>query len=168
MHFSFPIFATCVKVAEQGKRRRTFICLISIAVTYQNFQKYFSFPIFATCLTHFSLDLIIRMIFGEKYRAWSSLLCSLLHYPVALSFSGPNILLSTIFSKTHILYISVECHTFRPGGSTCWLSLSGLMDLGDSLHEDDDKLSVRTLMRAEWRLTQPQSALKLRVTFQMS
>jgi hypothetical protein len=34
------------------------------------------------------------MIFGEEYRAYSSLLCSLLHSPVTSSLLGPNILLS--------------------------------------------------------------------------
>ena len=43
------------------------------------------------------LNLITRMIFGEEYRVWSSSLCSLLHSPVTLSLSGPNILLSTLF-----------------------------------------------------------------------
>jgi hypothetical protein len=38
---------------------------------------------------------IIRILFGEEYKSWSSLLCSLLHYPVTLSLLGPNILLIT-------------------------------------------------------------------------
>jgi hypothetical protein len=44
-------------------------------------------PIRATCPAHLSLlDLITRMIFGEEYRAYSSLLlCSLLYSPVLSS-----------------------------------------------------------------------------------
>ena len=38
--------------------------------------------------------------FGVQYRSLSSSLCSFLHSPVSSSLLGPNILLSTIFSKT--------------------------------------------------------------------
>jgi hypothetical protein len=66
-------------------------------------------PIHATCPAHLSLrDLITQMIFGEEYRAQSSLLCSLLHSPVTLSLLGPNILLSTLFSKTLSLHSSLN------------------------------------------------------------
>ena len=51
------------------------------------------------CAYFIIFDLIARLIFGEKYRAWSSLLCSLLHSPLTESILGPNTLLSTIFSK---------------------------------------------------------------------
>jgi hypothetical protein len=44
--------------------------------------------------------LITWMTSGEEYRAWSSLLCSLLYSPVAFFSLGLNILLSTLFSKT--------------------------------------------------------------------
>jgi hypothetical protein len=54
------------------------------------------------------LDLITRMIFGEEYRAWSSWLCSLLSSPVTSSLLGPNILLSTLFSKTLSLHSSLH------------------------------------------------------------
>ena len=36
-------------------------------------------------------------ILGEKYRSFSSSLCSILHTPVTSSLLGPNILLSTLF-----------------------------------------------------------------------
>ena len=56
-------------------------------------------PIRAKYPVHFSLlDLFNRMISGEEYSSWSSSLCSLL--PVTSSLLGPNILLSTLFSKT--------------------------------------------------------------------
>jgi hypothetical protein len=58
-------------------------------------------PIRATCAARLTvLDLITRMIFGEEYRAWGSLLSILLNSLVTSSLLGPNILLSTLFSKT--------------------------------------------------------------------
>ena len=64
-------------------------------------------PILATCPGNLSLlDLNARMIFIEEYRAWSFSLCSLLHSPVTLYLLHPNILLSTLFSKTLSLHSS--------------------------------------------------------------
>jgi len=54
----------------------------------------------AMCPVHLLLDLIIWLIFSEEYILLSSLLYSLLDDPVTLSFLGPNILLSTLFSNT--------------------------------------------------------------------
>ena len=55
------------------------------------------YSIQATCPAYLSLlDMITRIIFGEEYRAQSSLLCSLLHSPVTSSLLGPSILLSTL------------------------------------------------------------------------
>jgi hypothetical protein len=49
------------------------------------------YPIHATCPTHIIHDLITWIIFGEKYRWLSFLLCSCLHSLVTSSFLGPNI-----------------------------------------------------------------------------
>ena len=60
-------------------------------------------PLFirATCSAHHSfLDSITLITFGDYYRSWSPSLCSLLHSPVASSLLGPNIFVSTLFSKT--------------------------------------------------------------------
>ena len=66
-------------------------------------------PIRATCPAHlFLLDLFTRTILREKYISLSSSLCSFLHYPVTSSLSGPNILLSTIFSNTLSLLSSLN------------------------------------------------------------
>ena len=57
-------------------------------------------PIRATCLAHLILLYIItRTILGEKYRSFSSSLCSFLHSPVTSSLLDPNIPLSNLFSK---------------------------------------------------------------------
>jgi hypothetical protein len=52
--------------------------------------------------------LITRIIFRDECRSLSSSLCSLLHYRVASSLLGPNILLSTLFSNTLSLCSSLS------------------------------------------------------------
>jgi hypothetical protein len=61
-------------------------------------------PIRTTCPAHLILNLIILIILEEEYKLCSSSLCSFLHLPITPSFSGPNILLSTLFSNTLSLY----------------------------------------------------------------
>jgi hypothetical protein len=65
--------------------------------------------------------LITQMIFGEEYRAQSSLLCSLQHSLITSSLLGPNILLSTLFLKTLNLHssLSVSDQLSQPYKTTC-------------------------------------------------
>ena len=54
------------------------------------------------------LDLITRKILGEEYRSLSSSLCSFFYSLVTSYFSGPNILLNTLFSNTLSLRSSLN------------------------------------------------------------
>ena len=74
---------------------------LSLRFPHQNPVYASPLPICATCPAHLILlDFITRTTFGEDYRSLRSTLCSFLHSPVTSSLSGPNILLSTIFSNT--------------------------------------------------------------------
>ena len=58
-------------------------------------------PVRATCLAQrILLDVITRTILCEEYRSLSSSIRSFLHSPITSSLSGPNILLSTLFTNT--------------------------------------------------------------------
>ena len=70
------------------------------------------------------LDFINQTIFGEQYRSLSSSLYSSLHTPVTLSFLGPNILLSTLFSNTLSLRSSLNVsdqvsHPYKTTSKIC-------------------------------------------------
>jgi len=66
------------------------------------------------------LDLITLTILSEKYRLWSSWLCSFLQDPSS-PLLGPNILLNTLFSKTLSL-----CSSLREGDQVIFFCYYGL------------------------------------------
>ena len=68
----------------------------------------FSPYVLRACQSH-SSDLITRIIAGEEYRSFSSLLCSFLHSPVTSSLLSQNILLNTPFS--HLSLVPPQCET---------------------------------------------------------
>ena len=66
-------------------------------------------PIYATFSAHIiRLDLITRTLLDEYYGSLSSSLSSFLHSLVTSSLLGQNILLSTLYSKTHSLRPSLN------------------------------------------------------------
>ena len=73
-------------------------------------------PIHLPLLTHtrhmpspsHSSRFITRIILGEEYKSFSSLLCNLLHSPVTSSLLGPNILLNAMFSNTLSLHFTLR------------------------------------------------------------
>jgi hypothetical protein len=66
------------------------------------------------CMLHtppISSSLISQLIIlAEKFKLWSSTLCSVLHSPVTTTLLGTNIVLSTLFSYTLSLCSSLSCY----------------------------------------------------------
>ena len=79
------------------------------------------FPIHATSpnpciLLH--LVVLLILVFGQKYRSWSSSLCNFLHLPITCTLLCRNILLSILFSNTPALcsshnMIDQVSHTYK-------------------------------------------------------
>jgi len=58
-------------------------------------------PMRATCSAHLiHFDIVTLIIFVIANKLWSCFLCNPLHPPATFSLLGPNILFSTLFSKT--------------------------------------------------------------------
>jgi hypothetical protein len=76
------------------------------------------------------------MVYGEEYRSLSYSLCSFLHPHITSSFSGPNILLSTLFANTLNLRssLNVSDHVSHPYKTT---------DTYNELHEESLWISER-------------------------
>jgi len=80
---------------------------------YQSFPNFHFLWDFPACMLHVFLivwymlhiahlivpDLITLIVLGEEFELWGTSLCIFLHHPVMLSFKGPNIFFSTVFSN---------------------------------------------------------------------
>ena len=64
-------------------------------------------PLHATWPAHLILHLITQITSDVEYKSLRSSLCSLLHSPVTSPHLGTNIFLSTLFSHTLSLYITL-------------------------------------------------------------
>jgi hypothetical protein len=67
-----------------------------MAITISHHNPVPTLPASHTCnMSHphiIFLVLVTQIIYGQQYKSWSSVLCSLLHYPITLSLLGPHIL----------------------------------------------------------------------------
>ena len=81
--------------------------ILNLRFPHQNPVCNVPLPIHSTYTAHlFLLELIIKIIFGEQYRSFSSLLCSFLHSPHNSSLLDPHMPLNTIFSNNISLRFS--------------------------------------------------------------
>jgi len=62
------------------------------------------------------LDLITQIIFGEEYRAQSTLLCSLFYSPITSSLLGLNIFLSTFSLPSSLTVSNQDLHPYKTTG----------------------------------------------------
>jgi len=90
------------------------------------------------CMSHLILlQLITRMLSGEKYRSLRSSLRSFLHTLVNWSFLVPNILISTLFSYTLSLCSSLNVsdyfYTHTTQNSKLRVTLNSLLNLATCL-----------------------------------
>jgi hypothetical protein len=79
----------------------------------------FQSPMHATCPTHLISDLIILVIFCNKYKLWSCSVHNSLHLVITSSLMGSNILLSTLFWNTpayavsHLFTVWIEEQSYQ-------------------------------------------------------
>jgi hypothetical protein len=75
--------------------------LFSSCFPTKNLHVFLVFLMRTICPAYIILfDLVILIIFGEKYKLWSSTLYNFLQHSTISSLSNQNILLSTLFSNT--------------------------------------------------------------------
>ena len=81
-----------------------------------------------------------QIIFVEQYRSLTFSLCRFLHYPIALSVLGPNILLNILFSNTLSLHSSLDVtahisYPYKTAGKIVVLCILIFKHLGTKLED---------------------------------
>jgi ABC-type anion transport system duplicated permease subunit len=90
------------------------------------------FPTHATFPTHLIFPFITLIKSGDAHNLWSSLFCSLLKSLATSFLLDPNMLLSTLFSNTFVLYsylsvIDQVSHPYKETGKIiCMYTLCGV------------------------------------------
>ena len=114
---------------------------ISLRVYHQTLYTNLLFPTAATCPTHLIIfDVITRIIFGAENRSLNSAICTLPHSPIFSSFSGPKILLSTLFTKTLSLRSSLNVsyqvsHPYKTTGTIIVLYILSFTFMSSKLED---------------------------------